>query len=47
MFDFDFDGFVVCGDVGVKKVRWKKGNFFLKGLNWVYFLDGYDKLMGF
>lgn len=46
MYEFDLEGFEVCGGVGVKK-EWKKGNFMIWGVNWVYLLDGYDKFMGY
>lgn len=46
MYELDLDGFKVWSCVGVKK-KWKKGNFMIRGFNWVYFLDGYDKFMGY
>ena len=42
MYDLDPEGLEACSGIGAKKKR-KKGNFSLKGPNFVHSLDGHDK----
>ena len=44
MTDLDLEGLAARGGVGAKKKR-QKGNFTIRGLNWVHSLDGHDKSM--
>ena len=47
MAELDPEGLEQRGGVGLKKNNRGKGNFTTKGPNWVYSLDGHDKLMGY
>lgn len=45
MYDLDDEG--LAARCPVRKQKKKKGHFITKGVNWVFSLDGHDKLMGY
>jgi hypothetical protein len=45
MFDLDEEG--LAARCPIRKKRKPKGHFTTKGVNWVYYMDGHDKLMGY
>ena len=45
MFDLDLEGLETRCPTGKKRTT--KGHFSTKGTNWVHWMDGHDKLMGY